>query len=328
MTLQGGSADQCRQVRLDQLCPDSTRSPHATRLRRADGSFAELEVFSRDLSLAGQIVRLVVAHDITARLREEQNRARAHRELEQRLHDRTARLQASVQELEAFSYSVSHDLRSPLRGIDGFARALQHDHEAALDADGRRLLSVIRSEAHRMGRLIDDLLAFFRAGRQHPDTAPTDVTELMRSTFQILIETNPAPKVVLDLQPLPPALADRALLRQVLTNLLDNAVKFSRPRAEPRIEVSGWIGADGQATYCVKDNGVGFDENYAHRLFGVFQRLHSQSEFEGTGVGLALAQRIVHRHGGRIWGEGKVGAGARFFFTLPPVPTSTPATAV
>ncbi|HYP17551.1 MAG TPA: ATP-binding protein, partial [Opitutus sp.] len=223
----------------------------------------------------------------------------------------------AMKELEAFSYSVSHDLRAPLRGIDGFARALLEDCGAQLDAEGHRLLGTIRNETRRMGQLIDDLLAFSRAGRQEIDPSLIDMTELARSAFLNIIEAAP-PKVepVLDLRLLPEASGDRALLRQVFANLLGNAVKFSSRQPAPRIEVTGT--SDGTVnTYCIRDNGVGFDPRFAHKLFGVFQRLHRQEEFEGTGVGLALVQRIVQRHDGRVWAEGHPNAGAAFYFSLP-----------
>lgn len=238
-------------------------------------------------------------------------------QLEERVRERTSRLEAAMKELEAFSYSVSHDLRSPLRAIAGFARALREDCGDKLDAEGHRLLGTIRDETRRMGQLIDDLLAFSRAGRQQLDAAPVDMTGLAHSAFQNLIEAAPLKKMpAFDLQTLPEASGDRSMLRQVFTNLLANAVKFSSPHPEPAITVSGGS-QDGFSTYCIKDNGVGFDPRFAHKLFGVFQRLHSQEEFEGTGVGLALVQRIVHRHGGKVWAESTPQAGASFYFSLP-----------
>jgi light-regulated signal transduction histidine kinase (bacteriophytochrome) len=237
-------------------------------------------------------------------------------ELERHVQERTAGLEAAIKELEAFSYSVSHDLRAPLRGIDGFARALQEECGATLDVEGRRLVATIRGETRRMGQLIDDLLAFSRVGRRQLDSAPVDMTELARSAFQNITESIPEPHPTLQLHPLPEAFGDRALLRQVFANLLGNAVKFSSRQAAPVIEVTGWSGTGGK-TYCIKDNGVGFDPRFGHKLFGVFQRLHSQDEFEGTGVGLALVRRIVERHGGKTWGESKLHEGAQFYFTLP-----------
>jgi signal transduction histidine kinase len=226
-------------------------------------------------------------------------------------------LRSANQELEAFSYSVSHDLRAPLRAIDGFSRILLEEHEERLDAEGRRLLGVVRSNAQRMGQLIDDLLAFSRAGRTELRRVPTDMGELVRGIFA---ETVPGDadraRIELRLGDLPPVAADPALMRQVWANLLGNAVKYSRPREQAVVEVSGAREGD-HMVYRVRDNGVGFDTEYAAKLFGVFQRLHSAREFEGTGVGLALVKRIVGRHGGEVWAEGQVGQGATFGFWLP-----------
>lgn len=238
-------------------------------------------------------------------------------QLEQRVRERTARLEAAMKELEAFSYSVSHDLRSPLRAIDGFARALAEDYGEKLSSEGLRLISTIRTETKRMGQLIDDLLAFSRVGRQQLDASFVDMADLAQSAFQNLVEAAPARAApTLEIQPLPPANGDRSMLRQVFANLLDNAFKFSAREPAPAIVVRGRSDA-GMNIYSVQDNGVGFDPRFAHKLFGVFQRLHSQEEFDGTGVGLALVQRIVERHGGKVWAESKLGAGATFHFSLP-----------
>lgn len=284
--------------------------------RKQDGTVVDVEVFTLQIDFGGKPARLTLVNDVTESRGAAEKIRRLNAELEQRVQERTARLEAAMKELEAFSYSVSHDLRSPLRGIDGFARALMEDCGPMLDAEGKRLIGTIRSETRRMGQLIDDLLAFSRAGRQALDTAPVEMTELARSAFQNLIEASPERNPALQLNPLPEAIGDRALLRQVFANLLDNAMKFSARTPDPRIEISGWTDTAGN-TYCVKDNGVGFDPRLAHKLFGVFQRLHRQEEFAGTGVGLALVQRIVHRHGGRTWAESAVGQGATFYFSLP-----------
>jgi light-regulated signal transduction histidine kinase (bacteriophytochrome) len=225
-------------------------------------------------------------------------------------------LGAAMKELEAFSYSVSHDLRAPLRGIDGFARALIEECGPGLGPEGLRLVGTIRSETRRMAQLIDDLLAFSRAGRQQIEPSGIDMTELARSAFQNMVEAMPGAPPTFDLQPLPAADGDRSMLRQVFTNLLGNAIKFSARHPTPRIEVSGWPEGPNNV-YVVRDNGVGFDPRYAHKLFSVFQRLHRQEDFEGTGVGLALVQRIVQRHGGRVWAESKPNEGALFYFALP-----------
>ncbi len=225
-------------------------------------------------------------------------------------------LAQSNQELERFSYSVSHDLRAPLRAISGYAQALFQDHAAQLDTEGKRLLTVIRDSAKLGGELIDALLDFSRVGRQALARAPVDLRALTENVVSELRQTHGPVAVEVVLTPLPPTSGDAALLRNVLINLIGNAFKFSANRAHPKVEIGAQ--QDGaEVTYYVKDNGVGFDMQHTGKLFGVFQRLHRPDEFEGTGVGLALAQRIIQRHGGRIWAEGKVNEGATFFFTLP-----------
>jgi len=230
-------------------------------------------------------------------------------ELEQRVAERTA-------ELEAFSYSVSHDLRTPLLTIDGFSRMLLDDYSEQLDAEGQRLLKTICNNSQNMGRLIDDLLAFSRLGRQEMRPAEIEMSELAGAVCVELQATAPERKLQFNLQPLPPARGDQPMIRQVLVNLLSNAIKFTAPREVAFIEI-GAEEEENQNVYYVKDNGVGFEMKYADKLFGVFQRLHCDDEFAGTGVGLAFVQRILHRHGGRVWAEGKVGAGATVYFTLP-----------
>src|SRR5713101_5753839 len=243
--------------------------------------------------------------------------AKVTRDLTQRRRAEQA-LAQSNQELERFSYSVSHDLRAPLRAINGYAQALWEDHAARLDDEGKRLLGVVRDSAKLGGQLIDGLLHFSRVGRQALARAPVDLTALAESVVAELRQTQGSAAVGVLLSPLPCASGDAGLLRHLLVNLIDNAFKFSAKRAHPRVEI-GAQQSGPEVAYYVKDNGVGFDMQYANKLFGVFQRLHRPDEFDGTGVGLALAQRIVQRHGGRIWAEGKVNEGATFRFTLPTV---------
>jgi light-regulated signal transduction histidine kinase (bacteriophytochrome) len=224
-------------------------------------------------------------------------------------------LESANKELESFSYSVSHDLRSPLRAIDGFSRILEEDHDDKLSDEGRRLLGVIRDNSRKMGQLIDDLLEFSRLGRKELSTSTIDMkrlAEVMIGELQTSSERPPK----LEVGALPPARGDAVLVKQAWANLLGNAIKFSSKREQPVIEVSGHENG-AECVYCVKDNGAGFDMQYYQKLFGVFQRLHRTEEFAGTGVGLAIVQRVIARHGGRVWAEGKVGEGAAFYFSLP-----------
>jgi signal transduction histidine kinase len=262
-----------------------------------------------------QMLDRILEGDRALRERTEQLRS-LNAELEQRVEERTRKLQEANKELEAFSYSVSHDLRAPLRAIDGFSRILLEDYAHKFDEDGKRVLDVIRSNTQNMGRLIDDLLAFSRLSRKQIEASPVNMSELASDVFQKLKPALADQNVQFNLAPLPGTTGDPALIRQVFVNLLSNAAKYSKPRAETVIDVNGHC-ENGDCVYSVKDNGVGFDMTYAPKLFGVFQRLHSVEEFEGTGVGLAIVQRIIHRHGGRVWAEGKVDEGATFYFSLP-----------
>ena len=236
-------------------------------------------------------------------------------ELEARVVARTSELQVAVHELEAFSYSVSHDLRAPLRALHGFSHILAVEHAAGLAPEALRYLGLIEQEAQRMGLLIDDLLRLSRLGRQVLERRPVRPAALAAQAMHDLGAEAHGRQVEFTLGDLPPCTADAALLRQVFANLLANALKFTRPREIARIEV-GSRREDGAQVYFVRDNGAGFDMRYADKLFGAFQRLHRAEQFEGTGVGLAIVQRIVHRHGGRVWAEGATDAGATFSFTL------------
>jgi signal transduction histidine kinase len=243
---------------------------------------------------------------------------RSHHDLETQVAQRTKALEGTNAELESFSYSVSHDLRAPLRAIHGFARILLEDHNAKLDPEAQRLLGVIDQNTRRMGQLIDDLLSFSRLGRQDISSDRVDMKALATTIAEEIRHAEAERNGALEIRvgALQPAQGDRALLRQVISNLLQNAVKFTRGRESARVEIGSR--PDGRETvYYVKDNGAGFDPRYADKLFGVFQRLHRVDEFEGTGVGLAIVKRIVQRHGGRVWAEGKLDEGATFFFTLP-----------
>ena len=224
-------------------------------------------------------------------------------------------MEAVNRELEAFSYSVSHDLRAPLRAISGFAQAVVEDYAPRLDDEGKRYLGLIQDNAHRMGQLIDDLLTFSRLGRQQLTETQIDMEALVHAIFEEVAAQAPGRSIRFVVHSIPPAHGDKAMIRQVLTNLLSNAVKFTKHRDEAVIEF-GYARESGRGAYYVKDNGVGFDMQYAGKLFGVFQRLHSVTEFEGTGVGLAIVYRIITRHGGRVWARGEENKGATFYFTL------------
>jgi PAS domain S-box-containing protein len=240
----------------------------------------------------------------------------ANRILTQSLEWRTRDLEASNRELEAFAYSVSHDLRAPLRSIEGFSSILQEDYSAILDAEGIQLLSVVRANAKKMDLLITDLLGLARVSRIAIKFSQVDMTELARQVYNELAPPVVQEKFSFVLGDLPAASGDETLLRQVWVNLLSNAIKYTLPQAERRIQISACV-EEKRVVYSVKDSGVGFDETYAGKLFGVFQRLHRAEDFEGNGVGLAVVRRIITRHGGETWAEGKVEQGATFYFSLP-----------
>jgi light-regulated signal transduction histidine kinase (bacteriophytochrome) len=232
-----------------------------------------------------------------------------------RLRHSNAQLRSTNRELEAFSHSVSHDLRAPLRGIDGFSQALLEDHAAQLDEDGKKLLERVRAAVQRMGTLIDDLIGLSRIARTEMERQTVDLSHLARSVADELQGTQNKHAVEFTIAPGLHANGDARLIRVVLQNLLSNSYKFTSKREDARIEF-GRTNQNGKSAFFVKDNGAGFDPEYSSRLFGAFQRLHTAAEFPGTGIGLATVQRIIHLHGGEIWAAGEEGRGATFFFTL------------
>jgi signal transduction histidine kinase len=237
-------------------------------------------------------------------------------QLNAELRQRAAQLEEANKELESFSYSVSHDLRAPLRHIHGYAEMLQRSTDGQLSEQARRYLTTITEASVEMGQLIDDLLAFSRTSRTEVRASRVPLDELVDETIRGLEMATKDRHIVWQTVPLPPVVADRSLLKHVLANVIGNAVKYSRMRDPARIEIGCAGEEEGQLILFVRDNGAGFDMQYAHKLFGVFQRLHRADEFEGTGIGLATVRRIVARHGGRVWAEGAVNEGATFYFTL------------
>lgn len=295
---------------------ESVKHYETVRLRK-DGSRVDVSVtVSPILDHAGKIVGASkVARDITDRKRTEAEILKLNAELEARVAQRTGELEAANKELEAFSYSVSHDLRAPLRAVNGFAGIVLEDYGAQLPKEGRDYLERVRSGGKRMGELIDDLLTFARLSRQPLGRQPVDMGRLVKDVLTDLNAAVAGRTVETRVADLPPSQGDPALLKQVWINLLSNALKYSRGRTPAVVEVGSQPG-NGEPVYFVRDNGVGFDMQYAGKLFGVFQRLHRAEEFEGTGVGLAIVQRVIHRHGGRVWAQSEPGKGATFYFNL------------
>lgn len=254
--------------------------------------------------------------DITAFKQAEEQVAELNVVLEKRVADRTIQLEAANRELTAFSYSVSHDLRAPLRHIEGFTKLLSESLEGPVKPESARYLEIIRQSVNQMSSLIDDLLSLSRVDRQRMREQTVDMDLVVDDVLSDMQETVQKRSIEIIREPLPQAWGDPGLLRQVWENLITNAVKFTKTIPGPRIKIGSIGGEDGKSVYFIEDNGVGFDMQYANRLFGVFQRLHSAEQFEGTGVGLAMAQRIIHRHGGQIWVEAAPKRGATFFFTV------------
>ncbi len=273
--------------------------------RKKDESEFPVDIALGPLQTTGDFVVVAVVRDFTERKRAEENLRRA-----------LADMKTANEELESFSYSVSHDLRSPLRAIDGFCRMLVKDLKDKLDDESLRKLDVISSNAQKMGQLIDDLLHYSRASRTALSFDTIDMRGLADDVWKEIHAGNSDRSMELKMGDLVPAFGNMPLVKQILSNLLGNAVKFTREREHAIIEVtSSNIG--GFNSYCIRDNGIGFDMIYYYRLFEIFHRLHSEKEYEGTGIGLAIVKKIVERHGGKIWAESRLGQGASFYFTLP-----------
>jgi signal transduction histidine kinase len=272
-----------------------------------------ISVTSSPLLIDGKLAGgISIFRDVTAAKRTEDAIKNLNVELEQRVAERDE----TNKELEAFSYSVSHDLRAPLRAMHGFARILLEDYSADLPGEAHRYLERLADNARQMGRMVDDLLEFSRLGRQPLKKQPVNTEAVVRRALEQLEPAIDGRPIELTIGELPVCQGDPTLLGQVFVNLIGNAIKYSKDRAPARIELGSRRGEAGEPVYYVRDNGAGFDMQYAHKLFGVFQRLHRSEDYEGTGVGLAIVQRIVHRHDGRIWAEADVDKGATFFFTL------------
>jgi PAS domain S-box-containing protein len=284
-------------------------------LETIDGQRIEVEFISNVYLVNGLKVIQCSVRDVSARRKAEEEVTRLYAGLEQRVILRTAELESANKELEAFSYSVSHDLRAPLRAMDGFSQAVLEDFGGLLPDEGRRQLETIREGAQRMGALIDALLTFARLSRQPLNKRVINTGKLVRDTLAELGSPWPDRKVEVRIEELPATSGDQVLLRQVWSNLLSNALKYTRKREKALLEI-GCVKTNGVDTFFVRDNGTGFDMRYVDKLFGVFQRFHRAEDFEGTGVGLAIVQRIVQRHGGRVWAEAAVDRGSTFYFTL------------
>ncbi|MFA6314309.1 MAG: ATP-binding protein [Sterolibacterium sp.] len=283
---------------------------------RADGMVFDVGITLNRIDLAGKTLLQSIVRDISERQQADEAIRTLNRELEARVGERTSQLEVANKELEDFSYSMSHDMRTPLRALDGFSKILLDEHSAGLDDEGRRLLTVLRDNARRIGRLIDDILRFLDLGRRRVEYGTVDIARLASEIFAELQAAAPARLMSLKIGALEPVWGDNNLLRQAMRELLANAVKFSPTDSEAVIEL-GAVAGELEDTYSVADRGIGFDMRYADKLFQVFERVHPTGLYDGSGIGLAIVKRIVGRHGGRVWAESRVGEGATFRFTLP-----------
>lgn len=288
------------------------------RMRHKDGRVLHAEAHGTRSEYNGAPAIIGTLLDITERKLAEEKINMLNAELELRVQERTSQLEAANKELEAFSYSVSHDLRAPLRHVQGYVEMLEHTLQGQLSDKAKHYLKTIKDSGLEMGQLIDDLLDFSRMGRVALSETNIQVETVVRNTIKSLELAVQDRNIVWKIDPLPQVLADPTALKQVMANLIGNAVKYSRQRDPAEIEIGCAGEEEGRLVLFVKDNGAGFDMRYAHKLFGVFQRLHRAEEFEGTGIGLATVRRVIGRHGGRTWAEGRVNGGATIYFTLKP----------
>jgi len=281
-----------------------------------DKTKTELIKELQDLKLKYEQLKSSYDKDISARYQAEEEVNKLNMNLEERVIERTSQLEIANSELQAFAYSVSHDLRAPLRAIDGFSKFVLEDYGSKLDEEGQRLLGLIRSNTQKMDRLITDILALSRVTRSEHKKSRVDMTKMAVSMFNEAVLPEIQGKLNFIIDNLPEGYADPTYIKQVWLNLISNAIKFSSLNMNPEIRIGGYQ-EEGSNVYYIRDNGVGFNPEYGYKLFGVFQRLHKANEFEGTGVGLAIVERIIHRHSGKVWAEGKEGKGATFYFSLP-----------
>jgi PAS domain S-box-containing protein len=305
------------------LAVEKGRVEYRRKQVRSDGSdFFAHTILTAMYTAEGRFSGFALAtSDVTEQQKLEQENEILQKRLEDKVQQRTKELQVVNKELEAFSYSVSHDLRTPLRAIIGFSQILREDYSDRLDEEGRRLLNNISRNTKMMGELIDDLLKFSKLSRLEKIDTAVDMLHLVQIVIDHLEEVWNKKRYTFIVSDVPPCSGDDSMLKQVWTNLIDNAMKYASKSAEPTIEIGGTADEE-TITYYVKDNGVGFDMKYAGNLFGVFQRLHTTEQFEGTGLGLALVQRIIHKHNGTVWAEASPDKGATFYFTIPNTKTN------